>query len=120
MARKKTRMPFEVVEAVKHRSRGRCEAQIPGSGCTKLGAHIHHRKFRSGGEDHSLANLLHLCTACHMWVHSHKRAAMEHGWAISNYTPLPPEECPVRINGRLALLKPSGVVEWLLEGVLGA
>lgn len=64
------------------RSRGRCE------GCGKhLGNEgvVHHRKLRSQGGDHSLANLMVLHVACHVWAHANPAAAMAAGWIVSGW-----------------------------------
>lgn len=91
--RRKTRLPEESARAVIRRSRGRCEAGAPG--CLKVGQHLHHRRFRSAGEDHSPANLLHVCRVCHEWIHANKRRAKRLGWAISSFSDISPALIPV-------------------------
>lgn len=39
---------------------------------------LHHRKLRRHG-DHSVENLVTLCTAGHLWVHTHVAVARAHG-----------------------------------------
>lgn len=99
------------------RSGYRCEAKIPGAGCSGDLEHRHHRRFRSGGEDHSVQNVLGVCTRCHEWIHRHKRTAMEFGWAISSHSSTDPAEVPVSYLGRMGLLHPTGRVEFLLMEV---
>lgn len=39
--------------------------------------HLHHKRRRSQGGDHSPGNLVTLCAACHSWVHAHPALAVE-------------------------------------------
>lgn len=57
-----------ITPALKARSRGRCEVQIPGV-CTKRAAVRHHRWRRSQRGPNILSNLLHSCVDCHGWGH---------------------------------------------------
>lgn len=61
---------------------------------------IHHRQYRSGGQDDTAPNLITLCgmgntSGCHGWVHGHKHAAIERGWAISRHSSADPAALPV-------------------------
>lgn len=57
------------------RSRGMCEAGLPGCRFSE-GMEIHHLKSRSlGGSDNPI-NLIHLCWSCHRWV-TDKKAGWE-------------------------------------------
>ena len=72
--------------ALWERARGRCE------GCGKhLGddGAVHHRRLRSRGGDHSMGNLLLLCTACHLWAHRNVTEATALGWIVSTWGPDP-------------------------------
>lgn len=107
----KTRLPEENAAAVLERSEGVCEAQIPDV-CTGRAVHMHHRKFRSGGEDHSVPNLIHICDSCHNWIHAWKRTARTYGWAISSHGGHPASAHPVLYRGRLAHLTETGGVDF--------
>lgn len=72
-------IPYEVSEAVRARAGGRCELTHPG--CEPWTAlHRHHRLRRSQGGEHTVANLILLCTRAHDWcVHAHPDWARRHG-----------------------------------------
>jgi hypothetical protein len=79
MKRKKRRAGFseDVKAQVRARSGGWCEAKIEGW-CSFRATHIHHilpRRFN----DHTLANALHCCTHCHMFIHDNPERAYERG-----------------------------------------
>ena len=59
---------------VRARSRGLCEAGVP-LVCGGSGEHFHHRKRRSQGGADDAVNLLHVCHACHGWIHEHPDAS---------------------------------------------
>lgn len=106
----KTLLPAVNAQAVHERSGGICEAQIPGI-CSGRAEHLHHRKFRSGGEDHSVPNLIHICDNCHTRIHAGKATAKKFGWAITSHTAQKPAEYPVLYRGRMAKLTETGGVE---------
>jgi 5-methylcytosine-specific restriction endonuclease McrA len=59
--------------------------EIDGFRCARCRAgwvplHCHHVSPRSGGVDHSVANLKTLCRSCHAWVHSNPLAAEAEGY----------------------------------------
>lgn len=70
-------MKNEVTSKTRHllreRSRGLCEAGLYQYGCTGIGVHIHHKKYRSRGGSHDPINLAHLCFNCHSAIHTHKK-----------------------------------------------
>lgn len=73
-------IPPKIRLAVAERSGGVCEC-----GCGRRAEHIHHRKLRSQGGRHELANLLHLSNLCHADTHgnperSYALGLMVHGW----------------------------------------
>lgn len=47
-----------------------------------LGDQAHHRLMRSTRVDHSVDNLLWVCSPGHTWVHAHPRLSYEKGWLI--------------------------------------
>lgn len=59
---------------VVERSGGMCEAVVT-EVCHGRAVHIHHRRYKSAGGDNSLENLLHVCLACHAWIHANKETA---------------------------------------------
>lgn len=78
-------MPLAVTSAVLARADGACEAMIPGV-CTGYVQHLHHRKMRSQGGEHTEENLLAVCSACHTAIHnsgawSYQRELLVHAWA---------------------------------------
>lgn len=110
-------MPLMNAETVIARSGGECEARLPGAGCTRNASELHHRRFRSGGEDHSISNLGAICKPCHDWIHGNKSTAREYGWAISSHTDERPSEVPVHYRGRMALLSDAGFAQFIIPGV---
>jgi len=83
-------IPAATRRAVKRRSEGSCEV------CGCGGAdHMHHRKLRSQGVDHSPANLLHVHFGCHKEIHgnperSYALGHLVHGWADPASVPVQP------------------------------
>lgn len=65
------------------RSNGRCEAKLPG--CKGSGQHAHHRRRRSQGGRHELANLVWLCHPCHTWIHAHPEQSFVHGFLVASW-----------------------------------
>ena len=67
---------------VHDRSRGCCEAASEAP-CGARGVHpadhIHHVKMRSQGGSNDLSNLLHVCTAAHVWIHANPAVSYELG-----------------------------------------
>lgn len=98
-----------------------------GGMCERCGAarasDVHHRKLRRFG-DHLAANLLHLCHACHMWVHANIAASQVAGWILHSWDD--PRAVPVKhaVHGRVWLddeggisrRKPPGFVRLLDDG----
>lgn len=72
----------DVKARVLHRSGGKCELHAPG--CRGRATEFHHRRLRRSG-DHRYENCLHLCLACHTWVHDHPAAAKEGGWIVPQW-----------------------------------
>lgn len=79
--------------ALHARSRGRCELHFTDV-CKGKASHRHHRKLRGQGGTNTMANLLHLCTACHDYLHAHPRIAYSRGWLVPMGAD--PETWPVR------------------------
>ena len=55
---------------VRRRSRGRCEAAVPGI-CHEQATHVHHRKPRGRLGENTEENLLDCCLWCHVWIHNY-------------------------------------------------
>ncbi len=108
MAKKKrhNRVPKEVAEAVRNRADGHCEIMHYQSGCNGQAEHLHHRKLRSQGEEHTVENLVHICSNCHMWLHMHPKPAYEHGWLVKGMKN--PAYIPFERRGVLVLLEHGG------------
>jgi hypothetical protein len=82
-------IPEPIRAEVHRRDKDRCVR------CGLSANHVHHRKLRSAGGRHTLANLILLCHRCHTWVHGHVVLARVDGWILSRYTADPATE-PVR------------------------
>lgn len=67
-------------EAVLNRANGRCEARVSPR-CVGVPEHIHHRKLRRFG-DHTAVNLLAVCHACHIIIHSRPIRAYHSGMMV--------------------------------------
>lgn len=65
--------------AVALRSGGWCEAMMVG--CEGAAVHLHHR-LRRGHGDHRAVNALHVCAACHGWIHANVAASYDRGWLV--------------------------------------
>ena len=66
------------------RSKGRCEARLADR-CLVSGAHVHHRKYRSRGGSNGLSNLIHVCLACHEWIHTNPELANVTGLSLHEW-----------------------------------
>jgi 5-methylcytosine-specific restriction endonuclease McrA len=78
------KMSTHVVQAVKRRSRGRCER------CgTAPATQLHHRRLRSQGGRNTLENLVDLCAPCHNAsadaIHANVDWAHRHGWIVPSW-----------------------------------
>lgn len=72
-------IPAHTRAALKERSGSVCER------CSAARAtEAHHVQARRGG-DHSLANLKHLCSLCHLWVTTHPAEATAEGFMRSQW-----------------------------------
>jgi hypothetical protein len=63
------------------RSGGWCEAATPA--CVEgrhLAHHFHHMQMRSQGGKHDAANLLHVCSPAHDWIHRNTGESYRRGW----------------------------------------
>lgn len=82
------RIPLSVRRAVKARSEGSCEV------CGCGGAdHMHHRKLRSQGGQHTVENLLHVHWGCHADIHRDPRRSYALGHMVRGG--LDPADVPV-------------------------
>jgi hypothetical protein len=73
---------FDQMRPLVHaRSKGKCEARIPGV-CTFKASHIHHRKLRSQGGTNDLENLRDLCLSCHRVIHDNPEWAQQVGLIV--------------------------------------
>lgn len=79
-AKKRLADEQEVRNAIKARSRGRCELQTPV--CTGVAVDIHHRQLAKHAGPMSLANCRATCVACHRHAHSRPAEAYEQGWLL--------------------------------------
>ena len=74
-------IPASARKAVKERSGGFCELQVPGA-CIGVASDIDHIKNRvhcAKDEKHDLSNLNHACRPCHDWKGANPNAAEERG-----------------------------------------
>lgn len=87
-------------ERVRDRADGTCE------GCGERSAEqMHHRRFRSRGGKHVVANLVHICHLCHGRAHGPNPPA---GWAISQYEQHPDHLIPFQAFDGLSWLTKDG------------
>jgi hypothetical protein len=91
-------------EDVYARSQGWCELQI--RVCTGRGEEWQHRKNRSQGGTWDPANGLHVCSACHRYIHQHPTEAAEKGWTVKESGD--PRTTPVWIRGVRVLINAVG------------
>lgn len=103
----KTAFPPQLAVLVTARSGGLCEAWLAGV-CETRGQHMHHRQLRSRGGKHTVQNVIHLCTACHAWAHSHVKSATGMGLIVSTYAD--PATTPVIRRGLTTDLLEDGTV----------
>ena len=91
----KGEFPETVKAQARRRSGNRCEARS--SVCTGKAERFHHRKLKGmGGRsvDNRPVNCLHVCNACHLYMHAHSVLARLMGWIV--HSTLDPAEVPVR------------------------
>lgn len=101
MSREK--MPAGVAHVAIKRAYYMCEAMIPAV-CSQKGTELHHRKLLSQGGEHTVENLILLCTHCHRWAHDHPAQAVERGLIVRSMHD--PSETKVRYrNGTMVNLK---------------
>lgn len=83
-------MPHDVYETVMLRSRGRCEARLPGV-CTGKAEEWHHRQRRQRNND-TVANGAALCHACHHYItHVSPKLGRGFGLIVHSHHPNPAE-----------------------------
>lgn len=117
-------VPVATRELLRARSRGRCEALVPGV-CTHHASDAHHRQRRRDG-GHGIGNLVDLCRACHRWAHANPARARELGLIVSAFE-VDPAAVPVLLLSHLTgertevLLEADGsyLVDGLRIGVNG-
>lgn len=103
----KKRMPEAVAKAVLDRSEGHCEVMNPFT-CTGFGEHLHHRKI--SGREHTVENVVNVCSADHRWIHANPAESYRLGWLVKmNYDP---GEVPMQYQGRPALLSADGHIHY--------
>lgn len=105
----KTPIPRKVADLVVGRADGHCEAMIIPAGCVGQAQHLHHRKLRSQGEEHTVGNLVHICHKCHSWIHKNPTEGIKLGFIVK--AALDPEMVQVCRRGRWGVLHSSGVFE---------
>lgn len=98
-------MPPAVADTVVGRAGGRCEVMIFPV-CTGGAEHLHHRKI--SGREHLVENLVHICRACHEWIHGHPAQSYEQGWLVKMAGD--PAVVPVSYRGRVVRLGAAGEV----------
>lgn len=117
MKTKKTKkISPDVVALVAVRAEGYCEVC---GGSAEESMALHHRKLRSRGGEHSVANLIWVHHGCHNLktysIHSNPAYATSKGWMVGSFQD--PSEVPFcRPDGTLVLLQNDGGVSVLMEG----
>ena len=104
--KKKNRVPTEVGNAVVERAHGNCEIMNPDAQCTGYREHLHHRKLRSQGGEHTVENLVGVCHRCHYWLHAHPAISYANGWLVKGAKD--PAKIPFRRRGILSYLHEDG------------
>ena len=103
----KKQMPEHVARAVIDRADGRCEVMNPFT-CTGFGEHLHHRKI--SGREHTVENVVSVCSADHRWIHANPAESYRLGWLVKmGYEP---GQVPMKYRGRPVLLAADGGVEY--------
>ena len=111
--KKKNRVPKDVAEMIKTRSDGKCESMnFPI--CTGHAEYLHHRQLRSQGGEHTIPNLIAVCSPCHTWFHREVKAAQSQGWIVRSVHD--PGETVMKYRGRTVLLTADGGVEYQVLG----
>jgi len=75
-----TAMPKSVIDFVKTRANGSCEARTPR--CVGGVDHLHHKILRSQGGKHTVENLLAVCMPCHTFIHNNPQVSVDNGWIV--------------------------------------
>lgn len=84
--------PEPVRMFVRRRSGGKCE--VRSRVCSGVPQHFHHRKLRRH-RDHTSANCLYVCAACHRYIHDQMgEAAYLMGWLVKSWDD--PAQVPIR------------------------
>jgi hypothetical protein len=104
---------------VELRSKGFCEAGVPGV-CLGWAQSMHHRRKRSQGGDWSSDNLVHVCgsgtTGCHGWIEANPQLALERGLSLRNGDPAArPVELVFRGHRARWQLQDNGTLTWLFD-----
>lgn len=84
-------IPPAVRRAVAERSGGWCELH-----CGRRAEHQHHRRLRSQGGQHTLANLVALCGRCHTKIHANPAHSYEAGLLVHSWDD--PADVPVGLG----------------------
>lgn len=108
-SKRKNRIPRDVAEIVAERASGFCEIMNRESGCNGRAEHMHHRQLRSQGGEHTVSNLVHICAACHYWIHNNTGASYDVGWLVRSTRE--PESMPFFRRGGAVILMPDGEME---------
>ncbi len=86
-------IPLSIRKQVWARSGYNCEC-----GCGRLASMIHHRRLRSQGGRHELANLLHLNYLCHADIHANPERSYALGMLVHSWAD--PADVPVTTSER--------------------
>lgn len=78
MVRGEVEAPVEFTDKVKAVIRARSSGTCEFPSCSEPGALFHHRERRPHGKG-TVDNGLHLCNACHVWIHANVADALEAG-----------------------------------------